>query len=58
MVAVATVVLSPNVAEGAFRRFEFAGGLGGWGDVVVRAFDDLVSEAASGDVAGHFGFGC
>ena len=29
-----------------------------WDDVVVRAFDDLVAEAASGDVAGHFGFGC
>ena len=58
MAAVAMVALSPNVAEGAFRRRGFAGALGGWDDVVVRAFDDLVAEAASGDVAGHFGFGC
>ncbi len=56
MAAVAMVVLSPNVAEGAFRRRGFAGALGGWDDVVVRAFDDLVSEAASADVAG-WGFG-
>ncbi len=56
MVAVAVVVLSPNVAEGAFRRRGCAGALGGWDDVVVRAFEDLVAEAASADVAG-WGFG-